>query len=96
MQEQGARNNEQEESRQLPWTKHLLPGQKTPPSLAGEPGTSVPSHWPSWQPHHPVRGTLILYLVLKSSTRSCMFLSSPSRRPLSARSPSSCRRRLPM
>lgn len=52
MQEQGARNKEQEESRQLPWTKHLIPGQKTPPSLAGKLGTFIL--------HHLVRGTVIL------------------------------------
>lgn len=46
MQEQGSKNNKQEESRQLPWTAHLIPGQKTSPTLAGEPGISVLSHQP--------------------------------------------------
>lgn len=60
MDEQGVRNNEQKNPGSFPALNTSFQGQKTSPSLARELGTSMPRHWPSWQLHHPIRGTLIL------------------------------------
>lgn len=58
MKEQGAKNNEREEPRQLPWPEPLIPGQETSPSLAGEQGPCTPNPRPSWRLEHPARGTM--------------------------------------